>query len=74
MRYLRHESLFPGVEAVTEVATVGNYGGTSSGTVSIAVHSATLVRPYGPQLGTVTLYLDPRNIRSGGTNISRIHV
>ena len=31
MRFLRHESLFPGVEAVTEVATVGNYGGTSSG-------------------------------------------
>ena len=26
------------------------------------------------ELGTVTLYLDPRNIRSGGTNISRIHV
>ena len=24
--------------------------------------------------GYVTLYLDPRNIRSGGTNISRIHV
>ena len=33
-----HEALFPGEEAKTEIATVGNYGGTSSGTVSIAVH------------------------------------
>ena len=48
-RFLCHESLFPGQEVVTEIATVGNYGGTSSGTVSIAVHNATLVRPYGPQ-------------------------
>ena len=44
-----HESLFPGEEAMTPIATVGNYGGTSSGTVSIAVHNASLVRPYGPQ-------------------------
>ena len=44
-----HKSLFPGEEAKTEIATVGNYGGTSSGTVSIAVHNASLVRPYGPQ-------------------------
>ena len=48
-RFLSHERLFPGQEVVTEIATVGNYGGTSSGTVSIAVHNATLVRPYGPQ-------------------------
>ena len=48
-RSLSHESMFPGEEVVTEIATVGNYGGTSSGTVSIAVHNATLVRPYGPQ-------------------------
>ena len=48
-RFFSHESLFPGEEAKTEIATVGNYGGTSSGTVSIAVHNASLVRPYGPQ-------------------------
>ena len=48
-RSLSHESLFPGEESKTEIATVGNYGGTSSGTVSIAVHNASLVRPYGPQ-------------------------
>ena len=48
-RLLSHKSLFPGEEAVTEIATVGNYGGTSSGTVSIAAQNATLVRPYGPQ-------------------------
>ena len=41
----------------TEVATVGNYGGTSSGTVSIAVHNASLVRPYGPQ-GTTASCLE----------------
>ena len=48
-RFFSHESLFPGEEAKTEIATVGNYGGTSSGTVSIAVHNASLVRPYGRQ-------------------------
>ena len=48
-RSLSHESMFPGQEVVTEITTVGNYGGTSSGTVSIAVHNATLIRPYGPQ-------------------------
>ena len=53
-RSLFHESMFPGEEAVTEIATIGNYGGTSSGTVSIVVHNATLVRPYGPQ-GTTAL-------------------
>ena len=52
-RSLSHEILFPGEEAVTEI-DVGNYGGTSSGTVSIVVHNATLVRPYGPQ-GTTAL-------------------
>ena len=51
-----HESLFPGEEAKTEIATVGNYGGTSSGTVSIAVHNASLVRPYGPQGTTARCY------------------
>ena len=48
-RFLSHEGLFPGEVAKTDIATVGNYGGTSSGTVSIAVHNASLVRPYGPQ-------------------------
>ena len=52
-----HESLFPGEEAMTPIATVGNYGGTSSGTVSIAVHNASLVRPYGPQ-GTTARCLE----------------
>ena len=51
-RFLSHEGLFPGEVAKTEIATVGNYGGTSSGTVSIAVHNASLVRPYGPQGST----------------------
>ena len=48
-RLLSHKSLFPGEEVVTKIATVGYYGGTSSGTVSIAARNATLVRPYGPQ-------------------------
>ena len=48
-RFLSHDGLFPGEVAKIEIATVGNYGGTSSGTVSIAVHNASLVRPYGRQ-------------------------
>ena len=51
-RLHHHHKLFPGEVAITEIATVGNYGGTSSGTIALDVHNAQLVRPYDLQATT----------------------
>ena len=42
-----HTSTYPGIEINTMIATLGYYGGTSSGTVLVNVDNATLVRHYG---------------------------
>ena len=73
-RFLSHEGLFPGEEAKTEIATVGNYGGTSSGTVSIAVHNASLVRPYGPQGTTARCHKLHLLLKSSGPTSASVDI
>ena len=73
-RFLSHQGLFPGEEAKTEIATVGNYGGTSSGTVSIAVHNASLVRPYGPQGTTARCHKLHLLLKSSGPTSASVAI
>ena len=42
-----HTSIYPGREIHTLIATVGYYGGTSSGAVQVRVYNATLVQHHG---------------------------
>ena len=41
--------IYPGEEIIAKVATVGYYGGTSAGTVTVSAHNAKVIQPHGPQ-------------------------
>ena len=74
-RLHHHHRLFPGEVAVAEITTIGNYGGTSSGTVALDVQNAELVRPYGLQGTTarclkIHLLLDSTSSTTAYVNIT----